>query len=197
MPPSDGQRTYAVGDVILAQHTDKLHEAKVLQVGDGSVDGEDLYVHFVGWNKKHDMWYRLEHTRPITPETRAEQERMKVDYDKRVLERAQRRSTRQGASTTVLPTPATAASPQLHHALSHSFFLFFSAACLFLSVTKRTQAALREEVTQAAASTRRLHFLEFMDEVKQGDTEEEEARQQVRVKREKVELEVVLLDEDE
>ena len=88
---------YSVGDLILVQHTD----AKVLQLGDGSVDGEyeSVFVHFVGWNKNKDSWSRLEHTRPITEESRAEQASMKEHYNRQLADRQKRRAHTHLAST--------------------------------------------------------------------------------------------------
>ena len=63
--PSSSNHIYAVGELILVEHTDQLFDAKVVKLGD-RVDGRDVFVHFVGWNKSKDIWSRLEHTRRIT-----------------------------------------------------------------------------------------------------------------------------------
>ena len=69
------ERPYAVGDIILVEQGSLLHDAKVTELGDGR-DGQDVYIHYVGWNRMWDTWVQLKYTRPETPENRAEQTRM-------------------------------------------------------------------------------------------------------------------------
>ena len=73
---------YSVGDVILVEQGNQLHDARVLELGDEQQrkDGQDVFVHYQGWSKAWDNWARLEHTRADTPESRAEQVRMKAEF---------------------------------------------------------------------------------------------------------------------
>ena len=98
---SSGPAPYAVGETILVEQGQRLHEAKVLQLGDGR-DGQDVYMHYLGWNKKWDSWARLEHTRRVTPESRAEQARMD-DELKQSHKKKQRSREVAGVGTATLP----------------------------------------------------------------------------------------------
>jgi len=96
---SSSELPYAVGDLILVDQGFKLHDAKVLELGDGSVDGEDVFVHYQGWPRSWDTWVRLECTRPITPESRAEQARMAEEFKQRHNTSKKKQRTREQAAT--------------------------------------------------------------------------------------------------
>ena len=88
---------YAVGDTILVEQGSKLHAAKVLQLGDGQVAGQDVFVHYLGWNKKWDSWAKLEHTRPITADSRAEQARMVEEFEQKQNKSSKKQKSREEA----------------------------------------------------------------------------------------------------
>ena len=69
----------------------------MLQLGDGTMDGTGVYVRYKGWKAKWDSWARLEHTRRITPETRAERARMSVEFNNKADEAKRRQRSREAA----------------------------------------------------------------------------------------------------
>jgi len=76
-----------VGDLILVEHEPcggLLLDAKVLELGDGKVDGHGVFVQYQ--DSEQDGWVRLEHARPITPESRAEQARLKEKFEQVVAD---------------------------------------------------------------------------------------------------------------
>ena len=83
-------------DIILVLWGNKLHEAKVLRVGDGEHERQ-VYVHYHRWASHWDDWVQLQYTRPITAESRAEQARMKAEFDRRHSRSEQRRPDRDEA----------------------------------------------------------------------------------------------------
>ena len=106
-PPLSSGQPYAEGDLILVEQGGKLHEAKVLKLGDGR-SGQDVFVHYQGWNKKWDSWALLTHTRPIDAETRAEQARMAADFDnnRNASNKKQKKREAAGMGTTAITLQA-------------------------------------------------------------------------------------------
>ena len=78
--PSSIETPYEVGDTILVEWGNKLHDAKVLALGDGH-DGQDVRVHYLRWSQKWDDWVRFEYTHHITAETRTEQARIAAEFN--------------------------------------------------------------------------------------------------------------------
>ena len=80
-PAADAVPPYKIGELIFVEQGQLLHEAKVLEMGDEQqrANGEDVLVHYPGWNSSWDVWAQLQHTRPITPASIAERARMKEE----------------------------------------------------------------------------------------------------------------------
>ena len=127
---------YAVGDVILVEQGNRLHDAKVLELGDGSVDGHDVYVHYPGWNAKWDSWARLEHTRRITGESREEQARMAEELDTKAKEAKKKQRGREAAGIGTAAThsirPQLSRASTIHRSLSHSMLAALAAFTVLL-----------------------------------------------------------------
>ena len=68
---------YAVGEDVLVEGGGKLHDARVLQLGNQQQrrSGQDVHVRHHNWLRWVDCWETVEHVRRITPGSRAEQTR--------------------------------------------------------------------------------------------------------------------------
>lgn len=68
------EETYDVGEHVLVFYGPLLYDATVVEID--PEDNEPYLVHFVGWNRRHDLWVPLPNMVKLNADTRAQQKEL-------------------------------------------------------------------------------------------------------------------------
>lgn len=92
------EESYDVGEHVLVFYGPLLYDAIVVEID--PEDNEPYLVHFVGWNRRHDLWVPLPNMVKLNADTRLQQKELQEAEDMKKKRKRERAAKKQKTSTT-------------------------------------------------------------------------------------------------